>query len=327
MALTQQAKDFVFKIIVQEPQAQASTAFLNQLCIIATSTVVSPDPKPTGLYHILSEEELPQYLGEPQLSQAKRAFDYLPSIYLQITEQPETFSDIDFEAMNVAFTAVFTSGIFLDQDIINAQLANTFADFRGVLSMSTTLKSAIPQATLDFALTPLRSVYSDSSSDAWAISYLSFFLSQSTFSNHQYTNVVSTSEVIEGEGFWNYLFSNKINYVIPSQSLGLFAIGGVAGADIYIQKQIQLEVQNAFEIYTQKYEPAYSDKSRIEYENAAFFVLNQFKQRGEIISFENPFFPPVEQQTAQNKNSFILAGLEIKATYNSAIWRVLGTIS
>ena len=311
-----------------------------------------------GVFTIKEIGELDSYLEDPYLTEAKRAFEYGQELILwlkvlEVTEPeptPETipgnpeevntnrfnkkrttrqtkmdqsFLDSNIELVNdSSFTMFFSTNLPI-LDLLELNITG----FKGVVCYSVDSYSEINESVLNEALKTNRVVFSDYNKDGWGLSLMSYFLNQPSYSNMQYLDKInSTSNVPKPASNWTYLFDNKITHLVESGSLGLFAIGGIAGADVYIQETLKEEIKRAFVDYIGRFKPGYTDITVGKLEDAAYFVLEGFKERGLIKDFDNIVIPLTSLQAPSDRSNFTLSGFNADIKLKSAVWKVNGLI-
>ena len=153
-----------------------------------------------------------------------------------------------------------------------------------------------------------------------------FSLSQ--WSNLQYLDMPGFDQVTM-KAEWQLIYDRKICFVageIGKPELGLFAIGGRAGADAFIRESLKISIQDALARYIKLHNPSYSRREISIFEDIVRNVANTFIANKLITSIQKITIPPIENQLLEDRGNFIVGGLEVDFQEASAVWRIKGTV-
>lgn len=244
------------------------------------------------------------------------AFNYLTSVYL-------VPADYDLATFGLAKTLVIGDGVD-EATLVNVN------DFDGVVQYTRNFSSLDPEDTT-LAKTGNNTVYIHDSV-ALGIEMISRFLEyyQATglfinmqlksVTNHAITIPTSNDVVSCRDNQFSFIYGD-VNF---ETSIYYFRCGGKTIADFYISELLKNTIQVELAKYISINSPAYSNA---EFSNMVSLVNNKviksFINNGQIVDAKFSI-PPVSEQTAENRISGEIKGLDLTRVEASAIWFAQG---
>jgi len=297
--------DYFFPITQIEPTAQASTAFLKQVCVVVNPkdgvTIDVPTLCVTSaeIAALTDNDEAEQILNAGH----SRVW-ILPSADLDLATVLATHGQ--------NFYTLLISDDFTDTNVDGAD----FGTFGGVIGRSSTTQSWAKT----FATAPKRAAFYEAGSNAKNMIYAFGKLLSNALAwrNQQYVTMPESDAVV-ALGTANSLFDDKVSFVLDDAQygsrLGLFAAGGKAIAAPYIEKDLEIQIQSAALSYISGNQPAYDLKNAGLLEDELQKVVDSFVDAGYIQDGK------IEIKLEQD--NFVASGY-INIAEPKALWRVFG---
>lgn len=264
--------DYFFKVDAITPTSQASTAFLNQACI-----VVNPNAGGTN-----GDITVCTTIGEIEAvtdnEEAKELLDGgLTRVYVLQNDDLDIATILD--AYGQEFYTLLVSSDFNDAAFGSIDVGG----FKGVVGVSTVTDAfAETNAAIEKQCVFITNAENGAKNMCYAFGKL---LSSFTWRNQQYITMPyddGIDTLAKADGY----FEDKVSFVINDKEfgkrLGLFAVGGKAIVAPYILKNLELDMQSKALAYISGNQPQYTVKEATLIEDELTQVIENYVNLGLI---------------------------------------------
>lgn len=305
--------DLYFPFTEFVASANPSSAYLYQIIYVAKGTAEE-------IHTLLSKEQIQDLtnLDASEVVRLEKAFDRgMAKIYLAITSDFNNYDLTKFGEENVGQIS-FTQ-IISPEFVKPATLPNDI----GVLCFHT---ESIPVVISDKNVCD---VY-DPEKQGKGLGIFAEVLSKNTFFNNQF-GVFNEYIGVHNIGEASSLKTNKTTFLFLNDGtsdnlLGMWAIGGKAPMDIYIEELWKFEVQNALKDFLQIENPNYTDEDILKIEKEVDKVSDSlFAAYGLIASPSRA--PLKENQLASDIDAFTVSGVQVSLEMPSQIYGISTVIT
>lgn len=316
--------DWKVSLDVSIEDTAVDQSFLRTLTFVGRPAGLDPGLEGTYTY-ITDIGQLSSYFDGIALTQAQKSFEAgISGLWIFVSVGLTDLTDQILEDMsNNSYTLCFSTEYSLAE--VDAALGTKW---KGVVSYSSNSSPwAEPTLTAWASVLNHMAVY-DPDDQGVAPYILGSLFSGSNWSNLQYLDMTGfTQSVLQGE--WQVLYDSYICFVggeVGKPELGLFAIGGKAGADAYIRQSLKVSIQSAISSWIKANNPTYVNSNISFLEDLIRRTARTFVNQGLIREIGKIQIPPVEEQLTVDKAKFIVAQLEVDFVESSAIWRIKGQV-